>query len=163
MKDKKQTIDLSQEAKTIQYRFYCSGMNAGVYAVQWRSLGYTGCGPTNLAMVVLYLTGDKTVTPASVAEYAESAGYSVPGSGSSWTLISEGCEHYGIHAEEVPMDEDRIKAKLDEGCLIIINVGHGDFTDSGHFITIIGYDRDGFIINDSNSRTNSKKDGHMSS
>ena len=63
-------------------------------------------------MVVLYLTGDKTVTPASVAEYAESAGYSVPGSGSSWTLISEGCEHYGIHAEEVPMDEDRIKAKL---------------------------------------------------
>ena len=32
-----------------------------------------------------------------------------------------------------------------------------DFTDSGHFITIIGYDRDGFIINDSNSRTNSKK------
>ena len=60
----------------------------------------------------LYLTGDKTVTPASVAEYAESAGYSVPGSGSSWTLISEGCEHYGIHAEEVPMDEDRIKAKL---------------------------------------------------
>lgn len=52
-------------------------------------LGYTGCGPTNLAMVVLYLTGDKTVTPASVAEYAESAGYSVPGSGSSWTLISE--------------------------------------------------------------------------
>ena len=120
-------------------------------------LGYTGCGPTNLAMVVLYLTGDKTVTPASVAEYAESAGYSVPGSGSSWTLISEGCEHYGIHAEEVPMDEDRIKAKLDEGCLIIINVGPGDFTDSGHFITIIGYDRDGFIINDSNSRTNSKK------
>ena len=81
----------------------------------------------------------------------------MPGSGSSWTLISEGCEHYGIHAEEVPMDEDRIKAKLDEGCLITINVGPGDFTDSGHFITIIGYDRDGFIINDSNSRTNSKK------
>ena len=57
----------------------------------------------------------------------------------------------------MPLDEDRIKAKLDEGCLIIINVGPGDFTDSGHFITIIGYDRDGFIINDSNSRTNSKK------
>lgn len=29
MKDKKQTIDLSQEPKPIQYRFYCSGMNAG--------------------------------------------------------------------------------------------------------------------------------------
>ena len=157
-----QTIDISSEVETARE-------NSEIpYFLQWDErwgympysgglLGYTGCGPTNLAMVVLYLTGDKTVTPASVAEYAESAGYSVPGSGSSWTLISEGCEHYGIHAEEVPMDEDRIKAKLDEGCLIIINVGPGDFTDSGHFITIIGYDRDGFIINDSNSRTNSKK------
>jgi len=157
-----QTIDISSEVETARE-------NSEIpYFLQWDErwgympysgglLGYTGCGPTNLAMVVLYLTGDKTVTPASVAEYAESAGYSVPGSGSSWTLISEGCEHYGIHAEEVPMDEDRIKAKLDEGCLIIINVGPGDFTDSGHFVTIIGYDRDGFIINDSNSRTNSKK------
>ena len=134
MKDKKQTIDLSQEAKT----------DTVALLLQWDERWG-------------YMPGDKTVTPASVAEYAESAGYSVPGSGSSWTLISEGCEHYGIHAEEVPMDEDRIKAKLDEGCLIIINVGPGDFTDSGHFITIIGYDRDGFIINDSNSCTNSKK------
>ena len=158
MKDKKQTIDLSQEAKTDTVPLLLQWDERwGYMPYSGGLLGYTGCGPTNLAMVVLYLTGDKTVTPASVAEYAESAGYSVPGSGSSWTLISEGCEHYGIHAEEVPMDEDRIKAKLDEGCLIIINVGPGDFTDSGHFITIIGYDRDGFIINDSNSRTNSKK------
>lgn len=164
MKDKKQTIDLSQEAKTDTVPLLLQWDERwGYMPYSGGLLGYTGCGPTNLAMVVLYLTGDITVTPASVAEYAESAGYSVPGSGSSWTLISEGCEHYGIHAEEVPMDEDRIKAKLDEGCLIIINVGPGDFTDSGHFITIIGYDRDGFIINDSNSRTNSKKDGHMSS
>lgn len=158
MKDKKQTIDLSQEAKTDTVPLLLQWDERwGYMPYSGGLLGYTGCGPTNLAMVVLYLTGDKTVTPASVAEYAESAGYSVRGSGSSWTLISEGCEHYGIHAEEVPMGEDRIKAKLDEGCLIIINVGPGDFTDSGHFITIIGYDRDGFIINDSNSRTNSKK------
>ena len=111
----------------------------------------------HLAMVVLYLTGDKTVNPATVAEYAESAGYSIPDSGSSWTLISEGCEHYGVHATEVPMDEDRIKAKLDEGCPIIVNVGPGDFTDSGHFMTLTGYDSEGFTINDSNSRTNSEK------
>ena len=132
MKDKKQTIDLSQEAKTDTVPLLLQWDERwGYMPYSGGLLGYTGCGPTNLAMVVLYLTGDKTVTPASVAEYAESAGYSVPGSGSSWTL--------------------------DEGCLIIINVGPGDFTDSGHFITIIGYDRDGFIINDSNSRTNSKK------
>ena len=158
MKDKKQKINLSKEVKadTVPllmqwderwgYEQYSGGL-----------LGYTGCGPTNLAMVVLYLTGDKTVNPATVAEYAESAGYSIPDSGSSWTLISEGCEHYGVHATEVPMDEDRIKSKLDEGCPIIVNVGPGDFTDSGHFMTLTGYDSEGFTINDPNSRTNSEK------
>ena len=158
MKDKKQKIDLSKEAKSDTvpllmqwderwgYELYSGGF-----------LGYTGCGPTNLAMVVLYLTGDKSVNPASVAAYAESAGYSVPGSGSSWTLISEGCEHYGVHATEVPMAEDRIRAKLDAGCPIIVNVGPGDFTDSGHFMTITGYDSEGFTLNDPNSRANSGK------
>lgn len=158
MKDKKQKIDLSKEAKSDTVPLLLQWDERWGYTMYSGGfLGYTGCGPTNLAMVVLYLTGDKTVTPASVAEYAESAGYSVPGSGSSWTLISEGCEHYGIHAEEVPMAEDRIRAKLDAGCPVIINVGPGEFTDSGHFMTIIGYDSEGFIINDTNSRANSEK------
>ena len=107
--------------------------------------------------MILYLTDDAQATPAAVGEYAESAGYSVPGSGSSWTLISEGCEHYGLQAEEVAMMEDRIKAKLDEGCPIIVNVGPGDFTDSGHYMVITGYDSEGFIINDPNSHAISAK------
>jgi len=85
-----ETIDLSQEAKTDTVPLLLQWDERwGYMSYSGGLLGYTGCGPTNLAMVVLYLTGDKTVTPASVAEYAESAGYSVPGSGSSWTLISE--------------------------------------------------------------------------
>ena len=55
------------------------------------------------------------------------------------------------------MAEDRIRARLDEGCPIIVNVGPGDFTDSGHFMTITGYDSEGFTINDPNSRANSEK------
>lgn len=158
MKDKKQKINLSKEAKSDTVPLLMQWDERwGYETYSGGFLGYTGCGPTNLAMVVLYLIGDKSVNPATVAAYAESAGYSVPGSGSSWTLISEGCEHYGVHATEVPMAEDRIKARLDEGCPIIINVGPGDFTDSGHFMTITGYDSKGFTINDSNSRTNSEK------
>lgn len=158
MKDKKQKINLSKEAKADTVPLLMQWDERwGYEQYSGGFLGYTGCGPTNLAMVVLYLTGDKTVNPKTVAEYAESAGYSVPGSGSSWTLISEGCEHYGVHATEVPMAEDRIKAKLDAGCPIIINVGPGDFTDSGHFMTLTGYDSEGFMINDPNSRANSEK------
>ncbi len=119
-------------------------------------LGYTGCGPTTLSMIVLYLTGDAQADPAAVAAYAEAAGYSVTGSGSSWTLISEGCEHYGVHASEVPLLEDKMQEKLDEGCPLVINVGPGDFTDSGHFLIITGYDWAGFTVNDPNSRANSE-------
>ena len=55
------------------------------------------------------------------------------------------------------MVENRIRDKLDEGCPVVVNVGPGDFTDSGHYMVIVGYDDQGFIINDPNSRTNSEK------
>lgn len=158
LKDEMWNIDLTEESQADQvpllmqwderwgYNVYNGGM-----------MGYGGCGPTTLSMVVVYLTRDASATPAAVAAYAESAGYCVPGSGSTWSLIKEGCEHYGLHASEVAMVESRIKDELDAGCPVIVNVGPGDFTDSGHYMVIIGYDDQGFIINDPNSRANSEK------
>ena len=111
----------------------------------------SGCGPTALSMVVLYLTHDAQASPLAVAEYAKEAGYSVDGSGSAWNLISKGCRHYGVNAKTIKEDEDIFKEKLDEGNLIVVNVGPGDFTDNGHFMVITGYDDEGFTINDPNS------------
>ena len=93
----------------------------------------------------------------AVAKYSKEAGYSVDGSGSSWTLISEGCRHYGVKAKTVSLDESRMKAELDAGHPIVINVGPGDFTDTGHFMVITGYDDEGFSINDPNSIEKSGK------
>ena len=111
----------------------------------------SGCGPTALSMVVLYLTHDAQASPLAVAEYAKEAGYSVDGSGSAWNLISKGCRHFGVNAKSVKVNEDIFKEKLDEGNLIVVNVGPGDFTDNGHFMVITGYDDEGFTINDPNS------------
>lgn len=111
----------------------------------------SGCGPTALSMVVLYLTHDAQASPLAVAEYAKEAGYSVDGSGSAWDLIGKGCRHYGVNAKTIKVDEDTFKEKLDEGNLIVVNVGPGDFTDNGHFMVITGYDDEGFTINDPNS------------
>lgn len=111
----------------------------------------SGCGPTALSMVVLYLTHDAQASPLAVAEYAKEAGYSVDGSGSAWDLIGKGCRHYGVNAKTIKVDEDTFKARLDEGNLIVVNVGPGDFTDNGHFMVITGYDDEGFTINDPNS------------
>lgn len=155
---KEHTIDLTEEVS----------MDSVPLFVQWdKRWGYekysgnffaaSGCGPTTLSMVVVYLTHDREASPIAVAKYSKEAGYSVDGSGSSWTLISEGCRHYGVKAKAVALDESRMKAELDEGHPIVVNVGPGDFTDTGHFMVITGYDDEGFSINDPNSIEKSGK------
>ena len=155
---KEHTIDLTEEAS----------MDSVPLFVQWdKRWGYekysgnffaaSGCGPTTLSMVVVYLTHNREASPIAVAKYSKEAGYSVDGSGSSWTLISEGCRHYGVKAKAVALDESRMKAELDEGHPIVVNVGPGDFTDTGHFMVITCYDDEGFSINDPNSIEKSGK------
>lgn len=155
---KEHTIDLTEEVS----------MDSVPLFVQWdKRWGYekysgnffaaSGCGPTTLSMVVVYLTHNREASPIAVAKYSKEAGYSVDGSGSSWTLISEGCRHYGVKAKAVALDESRMKAELDEGHPIVVNVGPGDFTDTGHFMVITGYDDEGFSINDPNSIEKSGK------
>ena len=155
---KEHTIDLTEEVS----------MDSVPLFVQWdKRWGYekysgnffaaSGCGPTTLSMVVVYLTHNREASPIAVAKYSKEAGYSVDGSGSSWTLISEGCRHYGVKAKTVALDESRMKAELDEGHPIVVNVGPGDFTDTGHFMVITGYDDEGFSINDPNSIEKSGK------
>lgn len=152
------TIDLTEEAS----------MDSVPLFVQWdKRWGYekysgnffaaSGCGPTTLSMVVVYLTHNRDASPLAVAKYSKEAGYSVDGSGSSWTLISEGCRHYGVKAKTVALDESRMKAELDAGHPIVVNVGPGNFTDTGHFMVITGYDDEGFSINDPNSIEKSGK------
>ena len=41
---------------------------------------------------------------------------------------------------------------------IICSVGPGDFTDAGHFIVIVGYDENGYIVNDPNSPAKSSRE-----
>ncbi len=123
----------------------------GYYEYGSGLIGYTGCGPTCLSMVALYLTGDADYTPVYVADYAEEHGYYVSGSGTSWTLMSEGCAGLGLSARELPMVESTMISALDAGQPIICNVGPGDFTDTGHYIVLTGYGDGGFTVNDPNS------------
>lgn len=120
-------------------------------------IGYTGCGPVSLSMAALYLTGDARWTPAEVARIATEYGYCVPGDGTSWTLIGEGSELLGLHAEELPLMESVMREELEKGHPIIVVVGPGDFTDVGHYMVIVGCDESGFQLNDPNSRANSER------
>ncbi len=122
------------------YRAYGSGV-----------IGLSGCGPTCMSMTVYYLTGDESITPEKTARYADKAGYYVEGSGTAWSFMTEGAENFGLKAEELSLDEQVMKNRLDSKAVIICALGPGDFTSSGHFIVIYGYDEDGFLVNDPNS------------
>ena len=85
-------------------------------------MGLSGCGPTCLSMVCIYLLNDSQYTPRYIADFAEQYGYCVPGNGSAWTLISEGGKELGLDVIEIPLDEDR---KLEVGNPIKCNMGPG--------------------------------------
>lgn len=114
-------------------------------------LAITGCGPTCLAMVGYYLTGEETMTPDQVASFAEKNGYYSRGSGSSWTLISEGGPQLGLSVTELPLVRKKMVSALEEGKPIILSMGPGDFTSSGHYIVLTGMDGDNFRVCDPNS------------
>jgi len=121
-------------------------------------IAITGCGPTCVAMVGYYLTGDEeTFDPAAVAAFSEKNGYYATGYGSSWPLISEGAVKLGLDVTEIPLVEKRMKDNLEVGNPIICAMGAGDFTTTGHYIVIVGLEEGKFVVNDPNSRENSGK------
>lgn len=120
-------------------------------------MGISGCGPTCLSMVSVYLLNNTDCTPKYIAEFAETNGYSVSGNGSSWTLISNGGEELGLDITEIPLVEKRIIDNLEVGNPIICVMGPGDFTSTGHFIVITDFEDGKVKINDPNSKSRSEK------
>ncbi len=118
-------------------------------------LAATGCGPTCLAMAGFYLTGEESMNPLAVAEFAEKNGYYAKGYGSSWTLISEGAGKLGLAATELPLVKQKMVDALEAGNPVILAMGKGDFTTTGHFIVLSAVEEDAFRVCDPNSRIRS--------
>ena len=114
-------------------------------------LAITGCGPTCLAMAGYYLTGSKNMNPAEIAVFAEKNGYYASGYGSSWTLIRQGCGRLGLTATELPLVKKKMTDALEAGHPVILALGKGDFTTTGHYIVLTGYQDGAFTVNDPNS------------
>ena len=117
----------------------------------------TGCGPVCLSMVGWYLTGEEKFCPDRVVEFALENNYYTEGEGSAWALMSEGAKTLGLNVKELALVEDKIAAYLRAGDPIIAAMGPGDFTSSGHFIVLTGYEDGLLTVNDPNSRIKSEK------
>ena len=120
-------------------------------------LAITGCGPTCLAMAGYYLTGSMDMNPHDIAAFAEENGYYAKGYGSSWTLISQGSSRLGLKATELPLVKKKMVNALEAGNPVILAMGAGDFTTTGHYIVLTGVEDGRFRVNDPNSMENSGK------
>lgn len=158
-KDKTFDIDLSKEIKEGQVPlFFQRDKRWGYQRYGDDLMGITGCGPTCLSMVACALRQDSIWTPLAVAQMSMENHYYVQGVGTSWDLMTLGCQPLGIAGETGEISSDYIFAHLSPQSPMICSVKPGDFTTTGHFIVLAGIDKDQkIIVNDPNSEKNSKK------
>lgn len=122
------------------------------------TLEQSGCCPTCLAMILTYLTGED-VLPTDLtdksAKYLYSNGTDVTGN-----YFYDLCSDFDVKPTRLQnwWDPDTITDTLESGKPIILNVGAGNFTSSGHYIVLLGFDDNGdVIVADPNSVYNSTK------
>ena len=120
--------------------------------------GISGCAPTCLSMVAYYLTGDTKYTPEYMMKFSTEDGHVGQNGGTQWTLFSRGAKNLGFKVEELPLLENTLVKRLQQGIPVVLSVGPGDFTQNGHYIVCVGY-KDGKIkVNDPFSKANSEKE-----
>ena len=121
------------------------------------NIALSGCAPTCLSMVIVGLTGDRTCTPAKVAQYSTDNNYYIKGTGTQWKIMTEGCLDFGVRGRVIALNRDYIYDELENGHPIICSMSAGDFTTAGHFIVLSGIKDNKIIVNDPNSKVRSGK------
>lgn len=150
-------IDLAEEILDGEVPLFMQwDMRWGYEAYGDNIIALAGCGPTCLSMAYVYLTGDLEGNPREMARYAEEEGFHTK-EGTDWSLWTVGVKDLGLVGEELSLEEGKIVSALDNGGLVVCSMRPGDFTRTGHYILIKGYDKNGFYINDPNSVANSER------
>ena len=116
------------------------------------NVGFAGCGPTSMAMILSRLLNDKTITPRVIAKDAQN--YMID-EGISWNFFNDEALKYNLKCFDINNDKQAMIDALKDGPLLV-SVNKGYFTLYGHIFVIDSYKNGKFIINDPNSIKNSK-------
>lgn len=111
------------------------------------TIGIAGCGPTSVAIVASTLTG-QAITPSEVAAWSEATGYAAYGNGSYHSLIPDAlANYYGLTVQRAGTSSaQQLVDALSSGKLVVVIMGPGTFTTSGHFIVLRGVTADGKVL-----------------
>ncbi len=121
------------------------------------AFGMTGCCPTTLAMVYQGLTGKTDMTPYDMGVLAANDGYMSEYEGTDAFFLINEAQGLGLNCYEIYLATESMIAALENGDVLIANVGPGDFTNDGHFIVVTGLKDGKLIVNDPYSMQRSEK------
>ena len=107
------------------------------YLLQWdvrwgfhkygdNNIGFSGCDPTCLAMILAAYIKDSTITPAYLADYAINNGYYEEGTGTRWAFMTEVPEILGVPVRQIYPSQ--ILDEISGGHPVIASVGKGHLT-----------------------------------
>ncbi len=124
------------------------------------TIKYSGCGPTALAMVISGLTGRTDINPKVIADWSYNNGHRAEGQGSYWSLMTDGGSAFNLNVTAISRkNPDKILAALSEGKPVIVSMGPGNFTKSGHFIVLYGLkEKNKILVHDPVSVKRSNKE-----
>lgn len=157
-KDNLSEINLSEDVKLNQVPLLLQWDERwGYYYYGDKVIGASGCGPTCMSMVYIALTGDLSMNPKIMSQFSEKSGFH-NSNGTIWTFMTEGANTLGLTSKVIEISKDIIIDELEKDHLLICSMSPGDFTSTGHFIVITGYEENFFKVNDPNSVLRSNED-----
>ncbi|RPI35484.1 MAG: peptidase C39 family protein [Nitrospiraceae bacterium] len=105
------------------------------------------CGPASLAGVLNFW--GVTITPAEIAEEV----FSRSARGALGIDLALYAQKKGFQSDFYRGDAENLRRQIDSGRPVIVLVDYGFWVyEKGHFMVVIGYNDDGFIVNTGASR-----------
>ena len=108
------------------------------------TIGEGGCGPTAMSIVISTFTGEPH-DPVELCNWSVANGHRCEGNGSYHSLIPAAATAYGLNCES-NLSAQGIVDALSNGKLVVVIMGKGHFTNSGHFIVLRGVTSEGKIL-----------------
>lgn len=122
-----------------------------------KTIGSAGCGPTAAAMVIATLQ-DNNVTPVTTALWSMAHAYKALNQGTYYSYFVPQMSAYGVACKRLNTSNLYGKSSsaahtealnaLKNGDWVIACMGKGNWTSSGHFILLYGYENGYVYIND---------------
>ena len=145
--------------KPIDYKQNDSRWGGLPYAVDGEksTIKSAGCGPTSLADCLASIVSPY-IDPITLAAWARQHNYKVKGSGTSYSFFVPCAASYGVKVKRIntvniygkPTSQyhAQILSELMDGNWVIACMGKGNWTKSGHYVVVYGFEAGYVYIND---------------